>query len=213
MANREENVLAASANLNRNFGYQGRSSFFSGGRRNPSYRGGGWKSSASKGIGKNFARGDTSEHKSESVNRAESEPQKKDRQLNPLGSNGTPIRCRICDSVLHLQKDCPHSYKNLGRVYLTEELSEDIILFTGSIKQETCLLTYEARNATVLDSACTSTVAGTVWVDCFIDSLSDEEKSKVIRRPSSKLFKFGGGEKMRSKETMDDTAKGGLTQF
>ena len=113
------------------------------------------------------------------------------------------MRCRICDSVLHLQKDCPHSYENLGRVYLTEELSADIILFTGSIKQEMCLLTYEARNAAVLDSACTSTVAGTVWVDCFIDSLSDEEKSKVIRRPSSKRFKFGGGEKMRSKETIE----------
>ena len=81
MANREENVLAASANLNRNFGYQGRSSFFSGGRKNHSYRGGGWKSSASKEIGKNFAGGDTSEHKSESVNRAGSEPQKKDSSI------------------------------------------------------------------------------------------------------------------------------------
>ena len=84
--------------------------------------------------------------------------------------------------MLHLQKSCPHSYENLGRVYLTEELSEDIILFTGSIKQEMCLLTYEARNAVVLDSTGTSTVAGTVWDDCFIDSLSDEEKKKVIRK-------------------------------
>ena len=116
MANREENVLVASGNLNRNFGYPGRPSFFSGGRRNPSYRGAGWKSGASKEIGK---------------------------------------------PILHLQKDCPYNYENLGRVYLTEELSEDINLFTGSIKQEMSLLTYETRDAAVLDSARTSTVAGT----------------------------------------------------
>ena len=79
MANSKEDVLAASANLNRNFGYQRRPSSFSGGKRNPSYREVGWKSGASKGIGKNFARDDTSEHKSESVNRAGSEPDKKER--------------------------------------------------------------------------------------------------------------------------------------
>ena len=62
MANRQEKVLPASGNLNRNFDHQGRPSFFSGGRRNPSYRGADWKSG---GIGKNFAGDDTSEHVSE----------------------------------------------------------------------------------------------------------------------------------------------------
>ena len=80
MANSED-VLAASANLNKNFGYQRRPSFFSGRKRKPSYREVGWKSGASKGIGKNFARDDTSEHKSELVNRAGSEPQKKERHI------------------------------------------------------------------------------------------------------------------------------------
>ena len=84
VANRKENILAASSNLNRNFGYQGRPSFSVRGRRIPSYRGAGLKSGTFKGTGRNFAKDDTSEHKSESANRtgSELEPKKKERQFN-----------------------------------------------------------------------------------------------------------------------------------
>ena len=34
--------------------------------------------------------------------------QQSERTVNPKGSNGIPLRCKICDSILHLFKDCPH---------------------------------------------------------------------------------------------------------
>ena len=36
----------------------------------------------------------------------------KPRQLNPIRQDGNPIRCRCCESICHLVKDCPDSYQN-----------------------------------------------------------------------------------------------------
>ena len=56
-----------------------------------------------------------------------------------------------------------------------------------------CLLTNEVRNSVVLDSGCTSTVAGINWINCFLDSLSPDELPTVRREPGVKNFRFGGG--------------------
>ena len=82
-------------------------------------------------------------------------------------------------------RDCPHRNQI--------DSGENIILYTGTSKVEACLLTSEARNCAVLDSGCTSTVAGKTWVECYIQSLLDDDLQKVIHENSTKIFKFGGG--------------------
>ena len=37
------------------------------------------------------------------------------RKSNPLNSEGNLMCCRICDSVMHFQRDCSHSYKNQSK--------------------------------------------------------------------------------------------------
>ena len=69
-------------------------------------------------------------------------------------------------------------------------------------KIETGRLTNEARNCAVLDSGCSSTVAGKLWMDCYLESLPKDDISKVIKEKSSKTFKFGGGEVKTSTETI-----------
>ena len=61
-----------------------------------------------------------------------------------------------------------------------------------------CLLTSEARNAAVLDSGCSSNVAGKQWIKCFIDSLSEDKISQINEYRGHKIFKFGGGESKKS---------------
>ena len=114
-------------------------------------------------------------------------------QTNPKGFNKKPLKCNISESVLHLMRDCPHKNHPNGA---------NIILYTGTRKTEACLLTSEARNSAMLDSGCTSTVAGKLWIDCYLQSLSNDDLSQVVWEESNKIFKFGGGETKQSMETI-----------
>ena len=50
----------------------------------------------------------------------------------------------------------------------------------------------------ILDSACSSTVYGKKWLDCFIDSLDQCDKRDIQQTGSRRMFSFGGGNQLRS---------------
>lgn len=129
--------------------------------------------------------------------------QRKDKPTNPIGFNGKPIKCKVCESIMHLMKDCPYSNSHMPYPTYEADSSEPVVLFTGGTKNDMCLLTYESRNSAVLDSGCSSTVAGKKWINCYIDSLSEPDKMKITRSPGSKNFKFGGGETKQSIEEVE----------
>ena len=68
---------------------------------------------------------------------------------------------------------------------------ENEVLFTDNKPQETPILLAESANSAVLDSACTSTVAGETWINCYMNSLDPSIRDKVVEQPSDTLFKFG----------------------
>ena len=72
-----------------------------------------------------------------------------------------------------------------------------VVLFTGYSKSEIGQLGEEAINCAVLDTACTSTVFGIRWIQCFLDGLSEEELRSVMKKEGEKLFKFGSGETLK----------------
>lgn len=102
-------------------------------------------------------------------------------------------------------KDCPYSNSHMPYPTYEADSSEPVVLFTGGTKNDMCLLTYESRNSAVLDSGCSSTVAGKKWINCYIDSLSEPDKMKITHSPGSKNFKFGGGETKQSIEEVEIT--------
>ena len=51
----------------------------------------------------------------------------------------------------------------------------------------------ESLNTAILDSGCTKNVCGSVWLDCYIDSLSEEEKELITVEKSMTKFRFGSG--------------------
>ena len=57
---------------------------------------------------------------------------------------------------------------------------EYAVLFTGYNKDEIARLGVDARNCAVLDSACSSTVCGKIWLDGYLKSLDKEDKPKSI---------------------------------
>ena len=84
----------------------------------------------------------------------------------------------------------------MAKVNITEE--ENVVLFTGYNKTDIAQLGFDARNCAVLDSACSSTVCGENWLDNYINSLDKRDRVKVQQSIGQKIFKFGGGTKLKS---------------
>ena len=119
------------------------------------------------------------------------------RKMNPVGSDGQTLICKACGSYRHLMAECPDSWENMRRGNVVEE--ENVVLFTGYNKQEIQQLGVDARNCAVLDSACSSTVCGENWLDSYIHSLDECDRKKVRQTAGEKIFKFGGGTRLKSK--------------
>ena len=90
--------------------------------------------------------------------------------------------------MFHWAKNCPDRNK--------EEVSGDkdkVILFNE--ETESCQIeTYwgEKFNKPILDSGCTETGCGNVWLQCYLDSLNKEE-SAMVQSQAQKCFDFGDG--------------------
>ena len=56
------------------------------------------------------------------------------------------------------------------------------------------IFTKESLYSVVLASGCSSTVAGKNWMNCYLESLSEESMTLVKWKPSYKVVKFGVGE-------------------
>ena len=73
------------------------------------------------------------------------------------------------------------------------------MLFTSYKIEEIQTLLNESMKAAILDSACSSTVAGKIWMKCYLDTLSEEkQQQQVTRCEIETIFKFGGGTRMKS---------------
>ena len=73
------------------------------------------------------------------------------------------------------------------------------MLFTGYHKGDISQLSVDACNCAVLDSACSSTVCGQNWLENYLNSLSEADKQKIHQNVGQRTFKFGGGERLKSK--------------
>ena len=122
----------------------------------------------------------------------------KGRTGNPCGADGKIMRCHECDSTKHFVTECPH------RKVEDTKLTLHITLVAGAGETEQQVMLAETLGKGILDSACTKTVAGTVWVEEFLSLLNESERKRIKQssRPSSSLFRFGDGKESRSMKTM-----------
>ena len=76
--------------------------------------------------------------------------------------------------------------------------SEEIVLLADSLETLCLVCPEETSMLALIDCACPTTVAGQVWVSQFLGLLSPSDLDKVKLDSSSKIYKFGGGERRRS---------------
>ena len=97
--------------------------------------------------------------------------------------------------------DCPHA-KEFKKT-LEKKANVGFSMFVGcaSSKKSDNLQTLvsESKGYAILDSGCSTTVCGQKWLDDFIDTLSDEERSQITIQPSAQTFTFGDGNTVVSK--------------
>ena len=127
---------------------------------------------------------------------------------NPLDQYGNISRCVECESINHWVGNCPDRTRSGQETYQLEEDTENletyyhITLFQSDYDEPQQLhgLTMEAINKAVLNCGAASTVCGDVWMKCYIDSLDEKEKDKIVYKSSNNKFKFGYGEKVCSQQ-------------
>ena len=118
---------------------------------------------------------------------------------NSVGPDGKTRRCRNCDSIGHLVRDCPHpNFNSQANIACFEEFDDEELVTCLFATEDFCLYFTDAYIYLVLDTGCAATVAGKRWLETYLTSLPSEQRSNVKMIPSTKIFKFGAGGRIRS---------------
>ena len=116
------------------------------------------------------------------------------RRKNPVDSFGQVSRCSVCESVYHWMRDCPHR----------EHRTPEFTMFTKEAIQEVYLskLVGETFSNALLDSGCTKTVCGEVWLNEYLKTIPAQKRNAIQSETSNKSFKFGDGKTVTSTKRM-----------
>ena len=108
-------------------------------------------------------------------------------------SRGRP-RCYRCQSEEHFVRECPLA-EATEEVHAVEEANVNVHITLHLSQQK---LNVEALGKGLLDSGCSKTVAGQVWYEEYLHTLSEEDRKKVIEVKSKSIFRFGDGVETKS---------------
>ena len=119
---------------------------------------------------------------------------------NLLDSKGNRTKCLICESIYHYANKCPEKVYHAEEEVLKTEEYHNVVLYQSNLitKEEFRVLVAESTVSAILDSGASATVAGRVWVENYIQGLSEDDLQKVEYEDSKGVFKFGSGNKFSS---------------
>ena len=109
--------------------------------------------------------------------------------------NGQPTSCNIYQSINHCYTQFPGKNMN-DIIYMVHG-----IILQSSIDLLSHVLLSETWCSAVLDLGASNTVHGRLWFNEYMESLSKEDKSKVLLEGGSKPFRFDDGKQFVSSTT------------
>lgn len=119
-------------------------------------------------------------------------------QKNIVDKYGNVRRCYVCGSEYHLSPACPRNvYVNSASEEEHKEAESYAVVESPGMMS---VLMTESISYAILDTACSSTVCGTDWMKSYIQTLSEEEKSRIVEEESGTTFRFGDGNVYKSKK-------------
>ena len=112
------------------------------------------------------------------------------RGRNPLDSVDRQTRCTNCESINHWYAECPDLHADNVE---TPKNEVQITLFQSGINHEQDMKGFvrESLSAAVVDCGASKTVCGHTWLNCYLDTLQETERSAVKSDRSCSVFKLG----------------------
>ena len=124
------------------------------------------------------------------------------KKLNPWDRTGNITVCFNCGCRFHWSYDCPygHSCRKKDGVEIEEDLSVSHLVLMSQQKRKNGgdIFLGETLGSAVLDSGASSTVCGTKWYKCFLETLTDAQKKKIVKIKGVRNFKFSDWDKLNS---------------
>ena len=109
-------------------------------------------------------------------------------------------KCNTCGFMMHWMKDCPHDNTTVDKLQESENKVHITLMASGITTDRMNDLLGEAIGSIVLDSGCSRTVCGLLWLHSFLDTMTKEEKIAVIETKSFATFKFRDWKKFKAKK-------------
>ena len=139
------------------------------------------------------------------------------RRGNPVGSDGRVSTCFKCGSKNHWARFCPNNdwrqqsseshnsnwrqrNSELNSNYYGEDDEVHVTLLAAeeNFENKVDTLFGESLGGVILDSGCSRTVCGEMWLASYLETLTSVEKESVKIEQSTSVFKFGDGKRMKS---------------
>ena len=108
------------------------------------------------------------------------------KKLNPLDQAGNITVCFNCGCKFHGFYDCPyvHSGRNKHGIQKEEDFSVVHVVLMSQQKRKNSgdIFFGEMLGSAVLDNGASSTVCGTKWYKYFLETLTDAQKKKIVKK-------------------------------
>ena len=106
-----------------------------------------------------------------------------------IGLDGRVLKCFKCNSMKHLTR-----YYN----YWPPKEVQNENIYIMLLSTEILILVKEVLDMGRLDSTCTRTVMGTLWLNAFLDVLTESDKTQITYSSSNTKFHIGDGVEVKS---------------
>ena len=118
---------------------------------------------------------------------------------NATDSEGKVLKCFRCGSTKHFAKHCDKIDDEYGDEKKGKKKTSVYVTLLTNYQKMNKLLR-ESLGMAVMDTGCSKSLAGEVWLEEYIETLSEDEKKLIETCPSTTSFVFGDGIEVKSEK-------------